>query len=42
MDHMERAPTAPRAPELTGRRWLRTGGRSLSLAELRGKIALLG
>ncbi len=30
-----------RAPELHGRRWLNTGGRSLSLAELRGKIVLL-
>jgi thiol-disulfide isomerase/thioredoxin len=30
-----------RAPELRGRRWLNTGGRSLTLAELRGKIVLL-
>ncbi|WP_232661951.1 NHL domain-containing thioredoxin family protein [Pseudonocardia sp. TRM90224] len=30
-----------RAPELKGRRWLNTGGRELSLAELRGKIVLL-
>jgi thiol-disulfide isomerase/thioredoxin len=30
-----------RAPELRGRRWLNTGGRPLSLAELRGKIVLL-
>ena len=30
-----------RAPELTGRGWLNTGGRRLSLAELRGKIVLL-
>jgi thiol-disulfide isomerase/thioredoxin len=30
-----------RAAELRGRRWLNTGGRSLSLAELRGKIVLL-
>jgi thiol-disulfide isomerase/thioredoxin len=30
-----------RAPELTGRTWLNTGGRDLSLAELRGKIVLL-
>ena len=30
-----------RAPELRGRRWLGTGGRELSLAELRGKIVLL-
>ena len=30
-----------RAPELRGRRWLNTGGRELSLADLRGKIVLL-
>ena len=30
-----------RAPELTGRTWLNTGGRDLTLAELRGKIVLL-
>jgi thiol-disulfide isomerase/thioredoxin len=30
-----------RAPELTGRGWLNTGGRSLRLADLRGKIVLL-
>jgi thiol-disulfide isomerase/thioredoxin/sugar lactone lactonase YvrE len=30
-----------RAPELRGRRWLNTGGRDLSLAQLRGKIVLL-
>ncbi|HKG52456.1 MAG TPA: NHL domain-containing thioredoxin family protein [Actinomycetales bacterium] len=30
-----------RAPELSGRGWLGTGGRSLSLAELRGKVVLL-
>ena len=30
-----------RAPELRGRRWLGTGGRDLSLADLRGKIVLL-
>jgi sugar lactone lactonase YvrE/thiol-disulfide isomerase/thioredoxin len=30
-----------RAPELTGRRWLNTGGVPLSLAALRGKIVLL-
>ncbi len=30
-----------RAAELRGRRWLNTGGRPLSLAELRGKIVLL-
>ena len=30
-----------RAPALSGRGWLNTGGRALSLAELRGKIVLL-
>jgi thiol-disulfide isomerase/thioredoxin len=30
-----------RAPELRGRGWLNTGGRELSLAELRGRIVLL-
>jgi thiol-disulfide isomerase/thioredoxin len=30
-----------RAPELTGRAWLNTGGRDLALAGLRGKIVLL-
>ncbi len=30
-----------RAPELRGRGWLNTGGRELSLADLRGKIVLL-
>jgi thiol-disulfide isomerase/thioredoxin len=30
-----------RAPELTGRGWLNTGGRPLSLADLRGKIVIL-
>jgi thiol-disulfide isomerase/thioredoxin len=30
-----------RAPELRGRAWLNTGGRDLSLADLRGKIVLL-
>ncbi len=37
------ATTTPRvrASELVGRGWLNTGGRSLSLAELRGKIVLL-
>lgn len=29
-----------RAPELRGRQWLNTGGRNLSLQELRGKIVL--
>ncbi|WP_101652997.1 NHL domain-containing thioredoxin family protein [Brevibacterium ihuae] len=30
-----------RAPELTGRRWINTGGADLSLADLRGKVVLL-
>src|SRR5918997_4298102 len=30
-----------RAPELRGRGWLNTGGRALSLKDLRGKIVLL-
>jgi thiol-disulfide isomerase/thioredoxin len=30
-----------RAPELTGRGWLNTGGQDLSLAELRGRIVVL-
>jgi hypothetical protein len=30
-----------RAPELTGRGWLNTGGRTLHLADFRGKILLL-
>lgn len=30
-----------RAPELVGRGWLNTGGRDLSLAQLRGKIVVL-
>ncbi|HKT02097.1 MAG TPA: NHL domain-containing thioredoxin family protein [Rugosimonospora sp.] len=30
-----------RAPELRGRAWLNTGGRQLTLADLRGKIVLL-
>lgn len=30
-----------RASELVGRSWLNTGGRELSLAQLRGKIVLL-
>ncbi|MEU4214220.1 NHL domain-containing thioredoxin family protein [Actinoplanes sp. NPDC026623] len=33
--------TRVRAPELRGRGWLNTGGRSLNLADLRGKIVLL-
>jgi sugar lactone lactonase YvrE/cytochrome oxidase Cu insertion factor (SCO1/SenC/PrrC family) len=41
------SPAAPRdrvrlrAPELTGRRWINTGGDDLSLEDLRGKIVLL-
>jgi thiol-disulfide isomerase/thioredoxin len=30
-----------RAPELRGRAWLNTGGRSLSLSDLRGKVVIL-
>jgi len=30
-----------RAPELRGRAWLNTGGRDLTLADLRGKVVLL-
>ncbi len=30
-----------RAPELVGRGWLNTGGRLLSLSELRGRFVLL-
>ena len=30
-----------RAPELVGRGWLNTGGRSLSLADLRGRVVVL-
>ena len=30
-----------RAPELTGRGWLNTGGRDIHLTDLRGKIVLL-
>src|SRR6201995_947263 len=30
-----------RAPELKGRGWLNTGGKDLTLADLRGKIVLL-
>ncbi len=36
---MER--TRVRAPELRGRRWLNTGGRELTLADLRGRIVIL-
>ena len=35
-----RAPRV-RAPELTGRGWLNTGGRNIHLADLRGKVVLL-
>lgn len=36
-------PNGPRvrAPELRARGWLNTGGRALTLADLRGKIVLL-
>jgi hypothetical protein len=30
-----------RAPELRGRAWLNTGGRIVTLADLRGKVVLL-
>ncbi|WP_209324288.1 NHL domain-containing thioredoxin family protein [Brevibacterium renqingii] len=30
-----------RAPELVGRRWMNSGGKDLTLAELRGKVVLL-
>lgn len=30
-----------RAPELNGHGWLNTGGRDLTLADLRGKIVIL-
>ncbi|WGW11974.1 NHL domain-containing thioredoxin family protein [Saxibacter everestensis] len=33
--------TRVRAPELVGRRWLNTGGKDVTLQELRGKIVLL-
>jgi thiol-disulfide isomerase/thioredoxin/DNA-binding beta-propeller fold protein YncE len=35
------APTRLRAPELTGRGWLNTGGADLSLADLRGCVVVL-
>ncbi|MEV4600434.1 NHL domain-containing thioredoxin family protein [Amycolatopsis sp. NPDC049253] len=38
---MSSAQARVRAPELTGDVWLNTGGRRLSLAELRGRIVLL-
>ncbi|MDX6234627.1 MAG: hypothetical protein QOH68_3742, partial [Nocardioidaceae bacterium] len=34
-------PARIRAPELTGRAWLNTGGRDVTLRELRGKIVLI-
>ncbi|MBB2986467.1 NHL domain-containing thioredoxin family protein [Terracoccus luteus] len=37
----ERARVKVRAPELVGRGWLNTGGRELSLADLRGRVLLL-
>ncbi|WP_020143820.1 NHL domain-containing thioredoxin family protein [Terracoccus sp. 273MFTsu3.1] len=36
-----RARVKVRAPELVGRGWLNTGGRSLSLADLRGRVVVL-
>ncbi|WP_420095597.1 thioredoxin-like domain-containing protein, partial [Brevibacterium sediminis] len=30
-----------RAPELVGRRWMNSGGKDLTLADLRGKVVLL-
>ena len=36
-----RTATRLRAPELTGRGWLNTGGENLSLADLRGRIVVL-
>lgn len=36
-----RTATRLRAPELTGRGWLNTGGEDLSLADLRGRIVVL-
>ncbi|WP_186812704.1 hypothetical protein [Cellulomonas composti] len=40
---MSVAPRLPRvrASELLGRGWLNTGGRMITLAELRGKVLLL-
>jgi hypothetical protein len=34
-------PPRVRAPELRGRSWLNTGGKDLSLADLRGRIVVL-
>jgi thiol-disulfide isomerase/thioredoxin len=36
-----RSPARLRAPELAGRGWLNTGGESLTLADLRGRIVVL-
>ncbi|WP_432505120.1 redoxin domain-containing protein [Kineococcus arenarius] len=36
-----RAPGRVRAPRLVGRRWLGTGGRALTAADLRGRVLLL-
>ena len=40
---MAASPRGPRvrAPEFRARGWLNTGGRALTLADLRGKIVLL-
>ncbi|MGH8971360.1 MAG: hypothetical protein ACRDV1_15580 [Actinomycetes bacterium] len=38
---MEHGPRAGTGAELTGRGWLNTGGRDLSLADLRGKVLVL-
>jgi thiol-disulfide isomerase/thioredoxin len=38
---MEPMTARVRAPELRGRGWLNTGGRALSLADLRGRVVLL-
>jgi thiol-disulfide isomerase/thioredoxin len=40
-DTARRARARVRAPELTGRGWLNTGGREVTLAGLRGKVVLL-
>lgn len=45
LDSMAQSPdirqSRVRAPELRGRAWLNTGGRELTLADLRGRIVLL-
>lgn len=41
MNTTSRTRTRVRAPELTGRQWLNTGGRELLLSDLRGKVVLL-